>query len=102
MLQRVLCKSKTPQPATGLELLKQKMTYLEEKQKYDKEWCLDALRHLVQAYQGGVGYKLEIATSVSMETGVDLCIIDRLSKLKCKFYGQKMPLFTPTESSDVW
>ena len=96
VLQRAKRRSATPRPATGFELVKQRITELEDQQREDGE----VLRRLAQTLQES---RRRTESATSGDEGLDIgSRVDRqLSTLEIRVFGQWLDLVDPVENIDV-
>ena len=83
VLQRAKRRSATPRPVTGFELVKQRISKLEDQQHEDGE----VLRRLEQVLQGN-RRSTELASSGDEGLGVDSRVSKRLSELESRVFGR--------------
>ena len=83
VLQRAKRRSATPRPVTGFELVKQRISRLEDQQREDGE----VLRRLEQVLQGN-WRSTELASSGDEGLGVDSRVSKRLSELESRVFGR--------------
>ena len=96
VLQRARRRSTTPRPATGFELVKQRISKLEDQQCEDGE----ALRRLEQILQGSRRCT-EFASSGREGLRIDARVDSRLSALEGRVFGRRSASMEPRKDGDV-